>query len=288
MLEDEAGDIVRKARRGQGMDRGTLARAVGLSEAEIEAYELLIEPLDPERAATLAAALGLDPSKLARIAAGGYVPLPREEATAEVRVRRLVVAQEDGWTANCYLFGFHDTEEAVIVDPGAEPARILAELEALQWRPRYVALTHGHRDHVGALEAIMDEWAVCVLAGEGDSDLIGLEPERLHFVRDGERLPLGRHSLQALWTPGHTAGGVSYLADHACFVGDALFAGSLGNANVPEVGYGLLRTSIATKVLALPPETRLYPGHGPVTSVAEEREANPFFSTAFIQSLNPP
>lgn len=288
MLEDEAGDIIRKARRGQGMSRASVARAAGIGESELERYEKLGRPLPPALAVTLAGILGLDPEKLARIAAGAYHPLLREEATKDSVVRRLVVTQPDGWTANCYLFGFRDTEEAVIVDPGAEPARILAELEALQWRPRYVALTHGHRDHVGALEAIMDEWAVCVLAGEGDRELIGLEPDRLHFVRDGERLPLGRHSLQALWTPGHTAGGVSYLADHACFVGDALFAGSLGNANVPEVGYHLLRTSVATKVLAMPPETRLYPGHGPVTTVGEEREANPFFSTAFIQSLNLP
>lgn len=288
MLEDEAGDIIRKARQGQSLERAAVARAAGTTADDLEAYEQLVQPLSPETAAKLADVLGLDPAKLARIAAGAYSPRPQSETTQDAIVRRLVVAQEDGWTANCYLFGFKDTEEAVIVDPGAEPERILSELEAMKWRPRYAALTHGHRNHVGALEALLDEWALCVLAGPGDRDLIGLEPERIHFIYDGERFPLGRHSIQALMTPGHTLGGVSYLADHGCFVGDSLFAGSIGTANVPDVGYSLLRDSIAKKVLSLPPETRLYPGHGPSSTVAEERAANPFFSTAFIQSLNVP
>lgn len=288
MLEDQAGDIVRKARLGQGMDRSAVAGAAGLSEVELEAYERRVEPLSPEAAVALAEVLGLDARKLARIAAGAYVPRLQPETTPDALVRRLVVAQEDGRTANCYLFGFQDTEEAVVVDPGAEPKRILAELDALKWRPRYVALTNGHPEHAGAIEAIMDEWAVCVLAGAQDVPLIGLEPERVHMVREAELLPLGRHAFRAIFTPGHTLGGVSYLADHACFVGDALVAGSLGNPDVPEVGYRLLRDSVGSKLLALPPETRLYPGHGPSTTVAEERAANPFFSTAFIQSLNVP
>lgn len=288
MLEDEAGDIIRKARRGQSLERAAVAARAGLAEGELAALERLDRPVSPETARALAGVLGLDPERLARIAVGAYAPRPQDGDTPSSVVRRLVVTQPDGWTANCYLFGFRDTEEAVIVDPGAEPERILAELEALSWLPRYVALTHGHRDHIGALHAILEEWALSVLAAPGDAGLFGLEPGRIHFVQDAEVLPLGRHSFQALLTPGHTAGGVSYLADHACFVGDALFAGSIGNANVPEVGYRLLRESLATKVLALPPETRLYPGHGPGTTVAEEREANPFFSTGFIQSLNIP
>ncbi|HEY9856437.1 MAG TPA: MBL fold metallo-hydrolase [Stenomitos sp.] len=288
MLEDEAGDILRKARLGQSMDRATVARQAGLSGEDLEAYELLVRPVPPETARVLAGVLGLDPDRLARIAAGAYAPKPQDETTPDAIVRCLVVSQENGWTSNCYLFGFKDTEEAVIVDPGAEPERILAELEAMKWRPRYAAITHGHRDHVGALETLLDEWALSVLASPADLELIGLEPERIHFVFDGERFPLGRHCLQALTTPGHTLGGVSYLADHGCFVGDALFAGSIGYPNVQDGGYRMLRESLAAKILTLPPETRLYPGHGPSTTVAEEREANPFFSTSFIQSLNVP
>lgn len=277
MLEDEAGDIIRKARRGQHLALETVAEAAGMAPGTLRALERLDRTIAPEQAHALAAVLGLAGPKLALIAERAYQPRPQPQDHGVVQVRSLLVSQPDGFTANCYLFGFQDTEEAIIVDPGAEPERILGALEDLGWKPRYVALTHGHADHVNGLAGILDEWAASVLAAPGDLEMIGLSASRVHVVADGEVLPLGRHWIRAVHTPGHTLGGVSYLMDGCCFVGDALFAGSIGNANVPQNGYRMLRESVWTKLLSLAPETVIYPGHGPASTVAEERAANPFF-----------
>lgn len=280
-LEDEAGDILRKARRGQHMAVPDVARRAGLAVERLEALERLASPPSEAESLSLASVLGLDRAKLARIAAGGYHPRSVGDRIGSMHVRRLVVRQPDGWTSNCYLVGFHGGEEAIVVDPGAEPERILAELDRLRWRPRYIALTHGHYDHVGGLGPIHDEWAVSVLMGRGDLDMLSPLPERLHVVTDGEQLSINGVKLEARLTPGHTAGGVSFRLDSCCFVGDALFAGSLGNANVPVDGYRQLRSSVWRQVLQLDPGDVLFPGHGPATTVGEERAANPFFPESF-------
>lgn len=281
MLEDEAGDIVRKARSGQGLTRAEVASRSDLSPSRLEALETLTSPVTAAEAVELARILELDPEALVAIAAGRYRPAPVAERTGGIEVHTLVVAQPDGWTSNCHLVAHTDGQEALVVDPGGEPDRILDALDARGWRPRHVLVTHGHRDHVGALAAIHAEWAVSVLAGEGDAASIPVPHSQVHWLRHGETIPLGRGLLEALHTPGHTPGGYSFRLDGHVFVGDALFAGSIGNPNVPRIGYGQLIESLARHVLALPGSTVLHPGHGPATTVGEERLHNPFFAARF-------
>ena len=278
MLEDDAGDIVRKARLGSGRSRDEVAISAGLSPATLASLETLERAMTPAEARDLARALSLDPPALEAIALGLYRPAHVPEHVGGVEIVTLLLRQTDGWTSNCYLVAQEGAQEALIVDPGGEPDRILDALDARGWRPRHVLVTHGHRDHVGALAAIHAEWAVSVLAGVGDADCIPLPRDSVHWLRDGETLPIGSGELQALQTPGHTPGGFSFRLDGHIFVGDALFAGSIGNPNVPRVGYGQLLSSLSRHVLSLSEPTVVHPGHGPATTVGEERRHNPFFA----------
>ncbi len=278
MLEDEAGDIVRKARFGQGLSRAEVARLAACPQARLEALETLASPMTEAEATELARVLALEPRALVAIASGQYRPAPVAECTGGIVVHTLVVSQPDGWTSNCHLVAHTTGQEALIVDPGGEPDRILDALDARGWRPRHVLVTHGHRDHVGALAAIHAEWAVSVLAGEGDAPSIPVPHASVHWLRHGETIPLGSGMLEALQTPGHTPGGYSFRLDGHVFVGDALFAGSIGNPNVPHVGYGQIIESLSLHVLSLPVDTVIHPGHGPSTTVGEERRSNPFFA----------
>lgn len=275
-LEDEFGDIIRKARIGLELALPSIATSVGISSERLAALEAYQASPTPEEVQGLGSVLTLDPAKLRAIADASWHPDPVMRKHDSATVESLVVRQPDGWTSNCHILGFEGEEEALIVDPGAEAERILSLVEQRGWAPRYVALTHGHWDHIGGLPRIVEEWGVLVLIGAGDRAMLGDFTAPIHVVTDDETIPLGHRLIRALSTPGHTAGGTCYLVDHACFVGDSLFAGSVGKANVPG-GYRQLLDSVKSKVLALDPHTTLFAGHGPATTVGEERAHNPFF-----------
>lgn len=275
-LEDEAGDILAKARSGRGLSVMQAAGAAGLAPGALRALEGLEREASDAELAALAPVLGLEPERLGAIARHRYHPVLPPAPHTRVQVRRLELAQPDGWRSYCYLVGWHGAEEALVIDPGAEGERVLAELDALGWRPRYVALTHTHRDHVGGLPALMQEWAVSVLVSELEVAALGLRPDQVHAVHHGERLPLARGSFEVIATPGHTPGSVCFRLDDCVFVGDTLFAGSMGRTNVPGAFEGQ-RAAVRERLLTLPDEFVLYPGHGPATTVGQERRHNPFF-----------
>ena len=140
-----------------------------------------------------------------------------------------------------------------------------------------VCLTHGHADHACGLDTILARHPVPVYIGEGDWTLLGWQPSAAlrKFVGDGEMIRVGGKDLRFVTTPGHTPGGVCYKTGASCFVGDTLFAGSIGRANPPTL-YPAHLKSVRTRLLTLPENFILFPGHGPSTTVREEKDHNPF------------
>lgn len=191
---------------------------------------------------------------------------------------------------NCYIVGDEATREATIIDPGGNPHDILAAIAKHRIKILAIVNTHAHFDHVGALHTIREETGapfvlhedeVAMLqAAQSSAAMFGLAipsqspPERL--VRDGDRVEVGNISLQVLHTPGHTPGGICLLNEKHVFVGDTLFQGSIGRTDFPGGDYGTLMRSIRDKLLPLPDDTIVHPGHGASTTIGEEKTLNPF------------
>lgn len=180
---------------------------------------------------------------------------------------------------NCYFVSDENGETAVI-DPGDEAGRLLGLLQSGGLTPRCILLTHGHFDHVGAAAALAERYHCPVYLHEADRAL----PTRLtsgplpqtRALHEGDELAVGALRFRVLETPGHSAGSVSLLCGDALFSGDTIFAGgSWGRTDFPGGSEPALRTSLR-RLAALPPQTRVFPGHGPETTIAAERACDPF------------
>lgn len=192
--------------------------------------------------------------------------------------------------ANCYIVGCRETQKAAVIDPGDEADRILSILARHGLQAQYILNTHGHFDHVGGnrrlKEATGAELAIHALDAPmladlaGAAGLFGLRAENSpppdRELSDGDHLTLGRLTLEVLHTPGHTPGGVSFHLDGAVFVGDTLFAGSIGRTDLPGGDFDTLIQSIRGRLFTLDPATRVYPGHMGPTTIERERRSNPF------------
>ena len=274
-LEDYFGDIVGKSRRGQGISEADLALSAGLTASElarIEAYELTP---DDARIGRLAMALNLDAGKLTAVARG-WVPENANDClkTARLAVDRLILDM-GGMKVNCYFLICKASGEAAVVDPGTEGRRILGEISRLGLKVTHILVTHAHGDHVGALREVSEATGAAVCCGRGDIPLLERhDATASQAVEDGWTTEVGKLEVRALALPGHTPGGTAYATDHAVFTGDALFAGSLGGAT--GQGYPTQIRAVRTKVLSLNREVRIFPGHGPITTVEQETGHNPF------------
>ncbi len=192
--------------------------------------------------------------------------------------------------ANCFIVGCERTRQAAVIDPGDEADRILFALAERGLTVSHILNTHGHFDHVGANRRLKQSTGAPILIHALDAPMLRLlartaaawgmaaenspDPDRL--IDEGETVAVGDLRLQVIHTPGHTPGGVSFYADGCLFVGDTLFAGSVGRTDFPGGDFEALRRSIQEKLFRLPDEVRVFTGHGPETTIGEEKRTNPF------------
>jgi hydroxyacylglutathione hydrolase len=276
-LEDDFSDIIKKARTGQQRSLTDLARLSGLPESEVADLERGHAPRHPEQVTALAKALGLRPEPLEQIAANSWVP----RAVTSVDGLDIVLGSIGGYEVKGYVL--HNAGEAVMIDTGYNPQAMLDLLARRGLRLKAVCLTHGHTDHANGLQEILAVWPVPVYLGPGDRDLLNWTPpgDVLRVPEDGHQVQVGALSISCMPTPGHTPGGICYRVDRnerpLCFVGDTLFAGSIGRSN-PANLYQTHLESVRQRVLKLHRDTLLFPGHGPATTVREELVHNPFVS----------
>lgn len=275
-LEDDFSDIIQKARAGLGRSAAEVASRAGLSPSDLKDLESGRRPPKADETRRLAQNLQLDPDKLEAIAAGRWQPRPIPPPGTPPVIR--LTGMIGNYPVHGYLCFDPKTRKAVLIDTAYEPRLALVAVAREGLRLEAIVLTHCHRDHIGGLDRLREATGAVVVVHPAERALYDENAERPpdREVGEGDEIPFGESRLRALETPGHTAGGVSYLVDGTVFVGDALFAGSMGRSMSPA-GFETLRASLADKILTLPIETRLCPGHGPMTTVGEERQHNPFF-----------
>jgi hydroxyacylglutathione hydrolase len=192
---------------------------------------------------------------------------------------------------NCYLYACPQTHEAVIIDPGDEAPRILEQIKALQLIPKYIINTHGHLDHIMAIDAVSEVYPVPLAIHPADVYMYteertarryGLQPPLVRrkpdiLLQDGDTFTFGTLSLKVLHTPGHTPGGVCLLSEpHCLFSGDTLFHRSIGRTDLEGGSFDQLVTSIREKLYTLDEDLVVFPGHEGPTTIGEEKYENPF------------
>jgi glyoxylase-like metal-dependent hydrolase (beta-lactamase superfamily II) len=192
--------------------------------------------------------------------------------------------------ANCFIVGCRETREAAVIDPGDEANRILLALAEAKLTVKQIINTHGHFDHVGANKRMKAATGAPILIHALDAPMLSTlsrsaaawgmsaedSPSPDRTIDEGDVIRFGSISFQVIHTPGHTLGGVSLLADGCLFVGDTLFAGSVGRTDFPGGDFDTLRSSIQKKLFTLGDEVKVFTGHGPETTIGEEKRHNPF------------
>ena len=187
-------------------------------------------------------------------------------------LKKLVVGP---YQSNCYILGCKKTMEGLVIDPGDEVFRIVNTITETGLKIRYILITHGHIDHVGAAGELKRITGAPVYIHPMDIPGLGFSPDGQ--VGEENNLSIGTYEIKVLHTPGHSPGGVCYYAPGAVFTGDSIFAGSVGRTDFPGGNHRLLINGVRSKVLSLDGSLRIYPGHGPASTVERERRTNPFF-----------
>lgn len=191
---------------------------------------------------------------------------------------------------NCYIVYDEASREALVIDPGAEGKRIVAEVEKNHLKVKYIVNTHGHGDHIAANKYVKEATGAELLIHAADAPMLtdarlnmtaymgkGIsEPAADRFLAEGDVLKLGTTEFKVLHTPGHSPGGICLLGEQVVFVGDTLFQYSIGRDDLPGGSFTQLINSIKTKLLTLDDKIIVYPGHGPITTIGNERRGNPF------------
>jgi glyoxylase-like metal-dependent hydrolase (beta-lactamase superfamily II) len=269
-LEDHLGDILRKARALAGVNSAAAAAAAEISETELAALEQSGQSAKKTNVSALAKILRLHPKKLAAIADGW---LPAEQKLARWRGLQMFTTSGDGLSVNCFLAW--DETEAALFDTGLEAPPVLEFLAEKKLSLRHIFITHSHWDHVEALPQFRAAWPQVEIHTSSPN-----APARQRN-QPGAIVALGQLQISHRATPGHAPDGATYLivgwpdaAPTVAVVGDTIFAGSMGNGNGQ---WELAQKKIREEILSLPGETLLCPGHGPLTTVAEETNHNPFF-----------
>ncbi|MEM3745732.1 MAG: MBL fold metallo-hydrolase [Candidatus Bathyarchaeia archaeon] len=198
-------------------------------------------------------------------------------------------------STNCYILICEETRESAIIDPGfnkIDEELVLEKIREQKLTVKYIVNTHGHLDHISGNKRVKEETNASIAVHYYDADMLTDPKKNLSWMlglniispppdlmlRDGDKLRVGQLEVEVLHTPGHTPGSISlYLEDEGVvFTGDTLFAGSIGRTDLPGSSYEKIISSIREKLFGLPDETRVYPGHGPETTIGLERRENMF------------
>jgi hydroxyacylglutathione hydrolase len=186
------------------------------------------------------------------------------------------------YQTNCYLVARQGSKDAVVIDPGDDAALVLKVLGERAWSVAGILVTHGHLDHIGAVKALAEATGAEVWMARGDADALrGYAPapyQPEHLVGGGDRVQLAGIEFATHDVPGHTSGSVAFVADGFAFVGDVLFAGSVGRTDLAGGDERVLIESISLLMRELPADTVVAAGHGPVTTLGHELESNPFLA----------
>jgi len=191
---------------------------------------------------------------------------------------------------NCFVVACQKTHEAMVIDPGEDGPRILQIAESNGYQVKQIVNTHGHFDHVGANQPVKDATGAVLMTHEADLPLLqnarnhaqayGLtvspSPDPDKFLDEGDVFSVGEQSFSVFHVPGHSPGSICLLSDGHLFVGDVLFAGSVGRTDLPGGDFDALVEGVREKLFRLPAETIVHPGHGSDTTIGREKQMNPF------------
>lgn len=271
-LEDDFCDVFRKAKRGTGADDATIAAQTGLKLADLQAWTSGEGVPHYAEARAIAQTLNLDPGKFADLAERRWhphVPLP-----PDVRHH-----PHDPHPSNGYLFHLEDGRTAALIDPAGLPANLMRAIGEGPYALRYILITHKHADHCDATADVARAFpAAQIVMHKADAFAIGSLAHKALPVADADTLPFGNGAeIRMLHTPGHTDGSSCFIFRSTLFTGDTLFAGSVGGAFGDVSTYADILESVRNKLFKLDDETVIMPGHGPPSTIAEEKAHNPFF-----------
>lgn len=271
-LEDEFGDVVRKRMLGLKLTPEQLSEKSGVPVPQLKEWFAYRGTATPEQARSLATILGLKVEALLASAAASWYPSP----TMAPHVTRHAMLPHP---SNGYIFDPGDRKHAALIDPAGRPEHLLALLQEGGYDLDTILITHKHDDHCDAAQEIADAFPRArIFMHRLDVHAIGSLSQRATILDDDAEFPFaGDFTIRALHTPGHTDGSVCYLVGDIVFTGDMLFAGSIGGAYGDDTTHDDIRNSIATKLFKLPDSTNVMPGHGPSTTIAQEKNHNPFF-----------
>lgn len=271
-LEDHVGDIVGKARLHAGISLEAAARTAGLAPSELEHFEEAGTSATPPDLVALAGLLDLSPTKLQAVAAG-WSPNPVDLETW--REMRVITTQGGAFSVNCFLLWDEVTREAALFDTGFDADPVLALIAGESLDLRHIFITHAHADHFAGLAEVRVAHPKAKLHSSA-ADVAVHERNR-----PNDFIHLGSLRITNRPTPGHASDGTTYIvgnwpedAPSVAIVGDAIFAGSMGRAAGTAAE---ARQAIREQILSLPEATLVCPGHGPLTTVAQEKAHNPFF-----------
>jgi hydroxyacylglutathione hydrolase len=200
-----------------------------------------------------------------------------------MQIKRIPVG---AYAANCYILMDEDTKESAVIDPGEEGDNLIKAITDMKAIVKYILLTHGHADHTGAAVQLKNEFSSPLYINEQDYEMINngefmygdVAGEVYEYISEGDTFKLGNSEIRCILTPGHTPGGVCFLVDNMIFTGDTLFAGSIGRTDLAGGDFDTIIKSIKEKLMKLPDDITVFPGHGSESSIGREKVHNPFLS----------